>query len=371
MLAAYAFWLYAFGPAVSLLRTQLHFSYAVVGAYSAAWSLGAIFAGLGYARLAAALPRRGQLWSLVLATSIAAGVFALATSVVATLLASLAIGTAGTALQMTTQSMLSERHRAQRGEALMRANVGAGAVAVLAPLALGGLASTALGWRVALALPAVALVGLYLQLGSEPLREGAGSAPEHARGGVRSLSSACVVLCVLVAVGIGVEFCVVYFGAELLEYADGLAPATAAGALTAFYAGILAGRLLGVRFGAIHSEAKLLAGSVTIALAGLMLTWLARSAVLSIAGLAIAGIGVANLFPLSVALALDAAGDFVEVANGFSQLLGGVVVLVAPFALGVLANAAGLDLAFAIAPLLSLACGGLLLAAVRMRRSEP
>lgn len=305
-LAAYAFWLYAFGPAVSLLRSELHFSYATVGLYSAAWSGGAVLAGLGYAQLAVRLHRRAQLWSLALLTTLAAAAFTAAENVVLTLLAALAIGTAGTALQMTTQSILSDRHRSRRGQALAQANIGAGAVAVLAPLALGGFALTPLGWRTAMALPAVAFVALYARLRAERL----GGELKPARSATlraSSLSKECILLCVLVAVGIAVEFCVVYFGAELLAAADGLSAATAATALTAFYGGIFAGRIGGAGVGRARTERTLLAASIAIAVGGLLLVSLARTPGLAIGGLAIAGLGVANLFPLSVALALDTA----------------------------------------------------------------
>lgn len=50
-------------------------------------------------------------------------------------------------------------------------------------------------------------------------------------------------------------------------------------------------------------------------------------------------------------------------------MLGGVVVLLAPFALGVLASATSLTSAFLIAPLLGVLCGGLLLASARVHVS--
>jgi len=43
--AAYAFWLYAFGPALALLRVELHISYTMIGVYSALWAGGAALAG--------------------------------------------------------------------------------------------------------------------------------------------------------------------------------------------------------------------------------------------------------------------------------------------------------------------------------------
>src|SRR5690349_17827460 len=55
-IAGYAFWLYAFGPALALLQAELRFSYTLVGLYSALWSAGAVVTGFGFARLARRLP---------------------------------------------------------------------------------------------------------------------------------------------------------------------------------------------------------------------------------------------------------------------------------------------------------------------------
>ena len=48
-LAGYAYWLYAYGPALALLRSELHFSYTLLGVYSALWSAGAALAGVSFA----------------------------------------------------------------------------------------------------------------------------------------------------------------------------------------------------------------------------------------------------------------------------------------------------------------------------------
>src|SRR5690242_3441795 len=61
-ISVYAFWLYAYGPALTLLRTELHFSYTMVGLYSALWSAGAVVTGFGFARLSRRLPRHAVLW---------------------------------------------------------------------------------------------------------------------------------------------------------------------------------------------------------------------------------------------------------------------------------------------------------------------
>jgi hypothetical protein len=62
VLAGYAFWLYAFGPALALLQAELHLSYTMLGVYSALWSAGAVLVGASFAGLARRLPRAALLW---------------------------------------------------------------------------------------------------------------------------------------------------------------------------------------------------------------------------------------------------------------------------------------------------------------------
>jgi fucose permease len=163
----------------------------------------------------------------------------------------------------------------------------------------------------------------------------------------------------------------VYFGAELLTATTGIAVTAAAAAMTLFYAGILAGRVAGARLTRRPGRTgALLWASMAIALAGLLAVWLAGMPAGALAGLFAAGIGIANLFPLSLALTLAAAGEQTDAANGRAQLLGGLLVITAPFVLGVLADRLGLIAAFAVAPALVSACGLLLYAGLHSRHVQ-
>lgn len=91
-LGCFTFWLYAFAPAVTLLREELRFSYTLLGVYEVVWSAGAALAGVGFAWVAGRLPRDVLLWCSALATVIGAGLFTLGRSVPATLLAAALFG---------------------------------------------------------------------------------------------------------------------------------------------------------------------------------------------------------------------------------------------------------------------------------------
>ena len=165
------------------------------------------------------------------------------------------------------------------------------------------------------------------------------------------------------AVGIGVEFCVVYFGAELLTADAGLSAAAAASALAVFYAGLLAGRVAAAWLTRQPGRtAGLLWVSLAVSAAGFGVCWLSSHAVTALPGLFATGLGVANLFPLSLALALAAAPGRTDTANARAQLLGGIVVFVSPLLLGALGDHVGLHAAFTMVPVLIAACAVLLLA---------
>ena len=368
-LAGYAFWLYAFGPALALLRAELHFSYATIGLYSALWAGGAAISGVSFAALARYLHRVPLLWWSAAGSISGAALFAAGHSVAVTMTGAGLLGFCGTTLLTCIQAVLSDRHDDRRDRALTEANVGAAACAVVAPLLLGLFQQTGASWRLAMSLPALLLAGLYLRFRHErlPMPTAVGPAAAPAR-----LPLACWLLAGLVAVGIAVEFCLVYFGTELLT-TTGLRPAEAATAMAGFYLGILGGRLGGSWLTrAAGVTVALLWASLVVTAAGFLLAWLAVRPVPVLAGLFVCGAGVANLYPLSVALTLAAAPGNTDVANARTQLVGGLLVMAAPYLLGSVADHLGLHAAFAIEPALIGACGLLLLAGLRTGRAgEP
>src|SRR4051794_11144930 len=154
-LGGWTFWLYAFGPAVTLLRAEFGFSYTLLGVYEVVLSLGAALAGAGFAWAARRLRRGTLLWSSALAAAAGTALFTLGRGVPVTLLGAALFGWAGTMLLPVVQAILSARHGSRRERALTEANIGAGASAVFAPLVLGALAATVFGWRATFALPVV------------------------------------------------------------------------------------------------------------------------------------------------------------------------------------------------------------------------
>jgi len=362
VLGCFTFWLYAFGPAVTLLRTELGFSYTLLGIYEVVLSAGAALAGAGFAWAARRLDRATLLWSSALATTAGAGLFTLGRGVPVTLLAAGLFGLAGTMLLAVVQAILSDRHGSRRDRALTEANVGAGASAVFAPLVLGALAAGVVGWRVAFALPAVALAVLYWRYRRQPLPA---SPQPHSAERAGRLPLACWLFAGLTAISSAIEFCIVYFGPQIL-IATGLTAAAASTALSGNLLGILVGRVAGARLTRRPGRSvALLYASLAVAGAGVTVFWLTGRPVVAVVALFLCGIGIANLYPLAISLTLEAADGREDQANARTQVVLGTATAVSPFLLGSLADRHGLTLAFALVPALVGVCVVLLWTARR------
>ncbi|MER7673477.1 MFS transporter [Kitasatospora sp. NPDC096128] len=374
-LAVYAYVLYALGPLLPLLRQDLRLSYALMSLHSTAFAAGAMLTNLLFRRLRTRLDHRVLFWSAL--TTLALGSLLLATglSAAVTLTAALLGGIGGALLQTTALAVLAEHHGAHeslRARALVEANAAASVSALAAPLVISGLDGAGAAWNWCLVLPALAVAAMYPVLRAEPLRPRAlpspGGATTAARqpdrpGGSFPLRAA---LCGLV---VGFEFCLAYYAAPLLTSTADLTDGQASSALALFYGGELAGRLAGSRLTAgarTARSAALVAGSLTVAAAGFLALWLASTNWLALLGLFLGGLGVANLFPLTLSLAVSAAPGRTDQATARVQLAVSTCIMLAPLLLGTLSDRLGVRSAFGLAGLL-LPLAALLLATGRRR----
>lgn len=368
LLGCFTFWLYAFGPAVTLLRDELGFSYSVLGLYEVFWSGGAALAGAAFAPAGRKLPRTVLLWGSALGTSIGAALFSLTSGVPATLLSAAVFGAAGTMLLAVLQAILSDRHGSRRDQALTEANVGAGASAVLAPMILGGLAATVFTWRAAFALPAVGILFLYLRYRRQSLPA---RPADRADGRTGRLPLACWLLVVLTAVSSAIEFCLVYFGPQMLIH-HGWTAAAASTAMSSNLAGVLVGRLLGAGLTRRPGRSvALLYVSLTLTLTSVVVFWQIEQRIIAVVTLFLTGVGIANLYPLALSLTLAAAKGQEDRANARSQLVLGILAAAFPFLLGSLADRYGLTAGFALEPVLIGLCVVLLWAGIRAQSRLP
>jgi predicted MFS family arabinose efflux permease len=357
------------GPLMLFLRAEHGFNYTVASLHFSAFALGGVLVGFVGERVTGRWGRRASLWGG--GAGMAAGALLLAVSPFAfgTIFGALVMGALGAQLLITTQAVLADRHAQWSAVALTESNAAASTCAILASLAVGAFAGLGLGWRAALAPPVAALIVLAARFHAEPLGEArrAGATPD---GATNTLPVRFWVYFGVMFLGVSVEWCIAYWGADFLVNVVGLGPSSAATALSVFFVAMLAGRLVGSRLARRLAGATLLTATLSLALAGFPLFWLSGVPALSLIGLFITGLGVGSVYPLAISVGVAAVPGGIDAATARFALAAGGAILLAPFVLGAFADRIGIGGAYGIVVPLLLAAVVLTLVAGWLDRGE-
>ena len=158
------------------------------------------------------------------------------------------------------------------------------------------------------------------------------------------------------------EWCITAWAATFVEDAANVPTDTAVGLMAGYFGGVLAGRTLGSRLARRYDPARLLAFALGASTAGFAILWPATSPAPALTGLVVLGIGLGNLFPMGLALAVGLVPDRALRASGRAVTVTSFAVLLAPLTVGTLADATSLKAALGVVPvLLVLAAAGLTL----------
>ena len=368
LLGLFAYLETALGPVMPFLREELHLSYAVASLHFSAVALGAIISGLVGERVVLRIGRTAALWGGIAGMSGGALLIAFSPVVAGTILGAFCMGLLGNFSLMANQSVLADIHGERRTIALAESNVAATTCAVLAPLIVGSLAAAGVGWPLALVLTAPWALLLWLTF--RQVRFPESSMARTAGVARRTLPPAFWVLALVLFLVAAVEWCVAYWGAEFLASVVHLEPALAASAMTLFFVAMAGGRLIGSRLAWRFTSAHLLYAALAIALGGFLIFWLAPGAALSLIGLFVAGLGIANFYPLTVGVATGAVPDMIDVATARLAVAAGSALLLAPLVVGAIADLVGMRWGFGIVAPLIVAAFACLVIAMRMLHME-
>jgi MFS family permease len=344
------------GLVIPQLRDELDLSYTTGGLHVAAFAAGSTGAGLISARLERTLGRRRLLWSA--AVVLGAGVTGLTAgrSAAMTVGSVLVMGVGGGLLLATIQAALSDHHGERRTVALAEENV----MASLGYLALIGVLSLTAalhaGWRIALLTSLVIPVLLWgtnrrLAVSSPP------RPPDEAHERLPAVFwiAAAMLFCTTAA-----EWCVTAWGASFTEDAAGVSADTAVAVMAGYFGGVLAGRTAGSRLARRYDPARLLVAALAVAATGFAVLWPSTTPAQALIGLSLLGIGLGNLFPMAVSVAVALAPGRAALASGRAVATSSFAVVLAPLTVGTLADRTSLQAALVIVPIT------LLLAAVAL-----
>ncbi|GAB4121587.1 MAG: hypothetical protein Fur005_43610 [Roseiflexaceae bacterium] len=292
------------GPIMPFLRSELQLSYVMGSLHLSTSAAGMVLLGLFGDRIVQWLGLRRALWGGAIGISVGAALLAIGSHVAITILATCMMGMIGTLLLIAQQSSLGHHQQHARAIAFTEANIVASLCALLAPLAVGAAVELNLGWRVALLLPFPLQLLLILREGCQPVPTPPSQA--HTAASAR-LPRRFRLFWAVACLGVAGEWSVGFWGADYLHSVVGLPIEQAVTALSLFFVAMLLGRIIGSRLAHTIAPVLLLSGALVIGTIGVLLLWLAAMPLLSLIGLGLAGLGIGNLYPLSLAVAVETA----------------------------------------------------------------
>lgn len=336
--AAVGFTINSLGACLVLLARDLDTPPAQLVWLSSSFGVGLLAVGLA----GGIVLRRGPQPVLpVTALVAAAGATLLATAPVALAAAAgallLGIGAAG--IVLVAPALLRGPDAAAR---LSRVNAIASVSGLFGPLALGALDGAGASGRLALLLAVPPL--LVLALGARRPAEADVPVPGPGRPSRRRVAGAWAT----VVTAVSIEFCFTIWATARLQE-TGLPTGAAAAAVTAFLVGMAAGRFAAPRL--IARGVPVMRVGCALTVAGTLLVALTGAPEPVVTGLVIAGLGVAPLYPVTLARLVHVPGLPSTRAAAYGALASGTAILVAPVVLAALGAALDLRAAYLIAVL--------------------
>jgi fucose permease len=356
----YCYTMAALGPLMPFLRSELQLSYTIAAYHFSAWALGSLFAGTFGDRVVSALGRSRTIVFMGTSYLVGVTIIIVGHSAPFTIFGALVCGFNASILGQTIMALLADRFGAQRAIAITEMNICASICAVLAPFAVSLCVKFGMGWRAALIFPIAAFIFLALA-GRGQLQ---GLPPPMRKTGTRArLPLAYWAYWFVIQLMVACEWSLIFWSAEFVEHVCKFMRADAAQCVSIFLSAMLIGRIVGSRLVRRFKSSVMLPVASVVAISGFGVFWLGQLPVANLAGLFVAGLGIANFYPLTVASALGVVPEQSATAAARFSIASGSAVLLAPLLLGMAADRYGIFNAYGIvAVLLVIAAGMVLLA---------
>lgn len=359
------------GPALPLIRADLHLSYALGGFLFSASSFGFLLGALAAGILLDRVPP--HLFALTGSLIVAAGLLGLAVSHgYLTALAAVAVtAVAGGALTTQANSAISDLFSHKRSAALSLVNVSFGGGALLAPFFASAVIAATHGWRdlytwgVILLAPLVILAAVTRFPPRQVHNSSTGGAASGIGMGRLAVTRAGALMVLTTVVAAGIEWGYAYWSASYFTGVTHLSTDLAATFSSAFWAGMLLGRVVFGRILTRFSPDSVLAVACILTLvAGAGATLTTSSPVAAVSAVLL-GATLAAVIPTLIGLLTDAYPTSSGAVSGLAMFAAGLGSLAAPSLIGVIARAESLRTAMIVIPAAAIILLGLQRAATQ------
>ena len=350
------------GPALPYLRAEEHLSYLPGALHQLAFALGGGLAGVLAIRVEARLGRGLTIRFGLVAGALAGLAVGYGNAIAITIPAAFLMSLFATSALVRMWAALADAHRRRRTVAMTEGEVTVSLGGIVVPLMLAGVAATALTWRFAFVAGGAVVVIAVLAMGAVriPRSEPVASPVQHPRDVDRAAPSSPVPTLVIIFAIVALEFSLSFWLASYLNTSVGIDRAAAVLMVSGLYAANLTGRLLASRLARRATSERLLGASLILALVGLPILLTARGAAVAAVGIALTGIAIGAMFPLTSSIHVGVSSRNADGAIGQVQGIASLGQILGPFAVAAIAQAAGLRVGLLILPgLVLLAVSGL------------
>jgi MFS family permease len=335
------------GVILPQLRAEMHADRAQVALYPAAFSLGLVIVGVLGTLVVRWLGRMSLAVSLA---TYAVGAILLGTGISRYVngAGAVLLGLGGAGLFFLVPLALRQIDPGRMAVSLAEGHGFSSAASVVVPLVIAGATAVGAGWRAGYLVPSVTVIAVVLMVGiSRHLLVVPGLSEEiAARPPTAFLLSWLDVLLVVIA-----EFCMVFWTTDFLKTQRGMHYALAAALTALLVGGMATGRILsGVITARIGSRQRVLVFSAVLAICGFALLWTLKNPFSAATGLLIAGLGLALLYPTTLAEAIEAWPQASHRASARCAIASGLAILAATVGLGWLADLSSLPTAMLMMP---------------------
>lgn len=335
------------------LRSELHLTYTIGALHFSAWAVGVLLAGLSGDKVMLKLGRQNTIWAG--SAGICIGIFfiVLTRNPTFTIFGALLGGLSGSIMGQTINTIMSDRFGSQRALGITEANIIASISCFLAPLAVSTAMRYGVNWRFAMTIPLISLGLLFIIFRN---RRVPGTEPVARTKAVAALPPAYWAYWIVILLNVGCEWSLIFWSAEFLEKVVKLPRIDASACVSVFLAAMLLGRITGSRLTRNFDIHTLLPVAAITSVLGFALYWLGNSAAISVAGLFITGLGIANFYPMTLSAAIAVASDRAASATSRMSLGTGSSILLAPLILGFIADRSSIFAAYGLVAGLLITC---------------
>ncbi|MEL7626205.1 MAG: MFS transporter [Anaerolineaceae bacterium] len=372
MLSCFGYILNVAGPAVTYLRDEFNLSFTLGGLHTSALALGMVMMGLFGHSILKKLSEWKALGLGGIGLGIGGLIFVLGNHPFLTLIGLFLMGAIGSLIVSTNPAILADEMGEHGKVGVSEANTLTSLFSTLAPITVGFFGAMAVTWRPAVYLVTslAFLIGLGILLSPKfPWKNKQAELQKTNRQS--KLPGRYWLFWVTLVISISIEFCMIYWGSDYMQAHLAMPKESATQWVSLFLVGMVVGRYLGSLLLQKYERFLILIVSVAIGALGFVVFWLGESQFVSLVGLFLGGLGVANLYASFVTLSFDAAGAARAAAGSATTLASGVAILLLPFALGFLADLLGIRIAMLLVALLYLVLISLLLSGKKASVRNP